>query len=90
MKAYDCALLRVEQAVAALCRPLPSAECEHDCTMEWPGKEVVRMAFTEPMSLLVNMPTFTYCTFCGQCLTAAWRIYDTTVDTCLGYQNTPL
>jgi hypothetical protein len=66
MKHYDCALLRMEQAFEAMCRPV--ADCPHTNTLQYPLEDHVLLSFSEPQSLLINMPGFQFCAQCGQCL----------------------
>lgn len=89
MKSYDCAILRLEQAYAAMCRP--SVPCSHPSRMFYPTVEYVLMSFSEPKSLLVNMPTFQFCTHCGQCLGQARRDYvspEAELSHTVGYSDT--
>jgi hypothetical protein len=86
MKHYDCALLRMDQAFSAMCRPY--GPCSHPATVSYPTVEYILMSFSEPQSLLINMPTFLFCTRCGQCLGWSKRDQDSDLNSNVGYSDT--
>jgi hypothetical protein len=87
MKAYDCALIRLEQAFDALCRPTAHSPCAHVHSILYPIEDVILMSYSEPHSMLINMPTMNFCTQCGQCLSCSWRPLGDGRDHSIGYSE---
>jgi hypothetical protein len=89
MKAYDCALIRLEQAFDALFWPTLKP-CAHLHFMSYPMEDVIVMDFSGPHLMLINMPIMNFCTQCGQCLSCTWRPQPEGRNHAVGYSDTTL
>lgn len=84
MKAYDCALVRMEQSLKALLK-VTHPLCGHSQVVQFPTDEVILMNFSEPHSMLINMPVMRFCAQCGLLLSTTWPSPREDADRNVGY-----
>ncbi len=89
MKSYDCTLIRLKQSLDELMRVTDRA-CLHVDTVDFPNDEYVLMQFSEPHTLLVNMPIMKFCAQCGQLLSFQHVTPIEEADRAVGYTDTVL
>jgi hypothetical protein len=86
MKAYDCALLKMDAALDLLMKPAAYTNCQHSKTHFWPEDGIVSMDYSVPHTLLVNMPVFEFCAQCGKLMHHSWRAPGPGQDPAVGYK----